>query len=179
VRKKTRTADGPRIYVADLAAYNAGVLRGAWIDAHQDAEQIQAEIATMLADSPEPGAEEWAIHDYEGFEGVKLGEHEDLEEVAQIAELLAQHGPLFGKVVDHFGRDYLEEAIRAMEESYAGEYDTLADWAEQFAEDTGSGDCGPYSNYIDWERVARDAELGGDIFTIETDDGKVHVFNSQ
>ena len=31
-----------RIYVADLAAYNAGYLHGVWIDASQDLEDIQA-----------------------------------------------------------------------------------------------------------------------------------------
>jgi len=177
MKRKSHAADEPRIYVADLAAYNAGTLRGVWIDANQSAEQIHAEVSAMLADSPEPGAEEWAIHDYEGFGSLKLREHDDLEEVAHIAELIVEHGPLFGKLVDHFGRDYVEEAVRAMEESYAGEYGSLADWAEQFAEDTGPPDCGPYTSYIDWERFARDAEMGGDIFTIELD-GKVHVFNA-
>ena len=173
---KSRQGDRPRIYVADLAAYNAGNLRGVWIDADQDADAIRAEIQTMLAESPEPGAEEWAIHDYEGFGGIKLHESEDLDEVARLAELLSEHGDLFAKLVDHFGRDDLDEAVRAMEESYAGEYDSLADWAQQFAEDTGPPDCGPYTDYIDWESFARDAEMGGDIFTIETG-GKVHVFH--
>ena len=34
----------PRIYVACLAAYNAGYLHGAWIDANQTADQIEDEI---------------------------------------------------------------------------------------------------------------------------------------
>jgi len=51
----------PRIYVACLAAYNSGRLHGRWIDAAQDAEDIKAQIAEMLKESPEPGAEEWAI----------------------------------------------------------------------------------------------------------------------
>jgi len=33
--------DTPRIYVACLAAYNAGKLHGEWIDADQDAEAIR------------------------------------------------------------------------------------------------------------------------------------------
>jgi len=57
----------PRIYVACLAAYNAGRLHGRWIDAAQDAADIQAEVRKMLAASPQADAEEWAIHDYEGF----------------------------------------------------------------------------------------------------------------
>ena len=175
---KARMTEGttPRIYVADLAAYNAGKLRGVWIDADQGVDQIRAQVSEMLAASPEPGAEEWAIHDYEGFGPIKLDEYDDLEDVARIAELIAEHGDLFAQLIDHFGRDHVDEAVRAMDESYAGAFDSLAEWAEQFAEDTGPPDCGPYTNYIDWERFAHDAELGGDIFTIESG-GKVHVFH--
>ena len=37
-------SSNPEIYVADLAAYNAGKLRGEWIDANQDESDIQAEL---------------------------------------------------------------------------------------------------------------------------------------
>ena len=49
--------DVPKIYVADLAAYNAGRLRGIWIDATQEPDEIHAEVQAMLAGSPEPVAE--------------------------------------------------------------------------------------------------------------------------
>jgi len=58
----------PRIYVACLAAYNNGKLRGEWIDANQDDDAIFDDIKKILSTSPEPLAEEWAIHDYEGFQ---------------------------------------------------------------------------------------------------------------
>ena len=44
-----------RIYVADLATYNAGHLHdlhGAWIDACDDVSDIWKQINTMLAASP-------------------------------------------------------------------------------------------------------------------------------
>ena len=53
--------DRPRIYVACLAAYNNGRLHGAWIDATTP-DEIRTEVRAMLAASPEPDAEEWAIH---------------------------------------------------------------------------------------------------------------------
>ena len=53
--------DEPRAYASCLASYNAGVLHGRWISADQDPEDIQAEIDQMLAESPEPGAEEHAV----------------------------------------------------------------------------------------------------------------------
>lgn len=55
--------DTPRVYIACLAAYNSGKLHGRWIDADQDADDIRREVAEMLKASPEPNAEEWAIHD--------------------------------------------------------------------------------------------------------------------
>ena len=53
--------DSPRIYVACLAAYNSGCLHGRWIEATTP-DEIWEQVRAMLADSPEPDAEEWAIH---------------------------------------------------------------------------------------------------------------------
>lgn len=55
-------SDEIKIYVADLAAYNAGHLHGVWIDATLDIEDIQAQIQRMLSLSPVEDAEEYAIH---------------------------------------------------------------------------------------------------------------------
>jgi antirestriction protein len=49
------TGSAPRIYVACLASYNAGVLHGTWIDA-TDADVMREAIATMLRQSPYPNA---------------------------------------------------------------------------------------------------------------------------
>ena len=91
----TSAADSnPRIYVACLAAYNNGHLYGAWIDADQDANEIRDEIAAMLARSPIKGAEEYAIHDYEGFEGVPIKEYASIDSVARMGAFIAEHGAL-------------------------------------------------------------------------------------
>jgi len=47
-----------KIYVACLAAYNAGHLHGAWINANQDAYDIWNEVSAMLMTSPIPETEE-------------------------------------------------------------------------------------------------------------------------
>ena len=67
------------IYVACLAAYNNGKLHGCWIDATQELDDIQDQINSMLASSPEEDAEEYAIHDYEGFGSYRLGEYEGID----------------------------------------------------------------------------------------------------
>ncbi|MGL1161851.1 antirestriction protein ArdA, partial [Vibrio parahaemolyticus] len=74
----------PRIYVACLAAYNNGKLHGRWIDANQSTDLIWDEINDVLKTSPEPDAEEWAVHDYEGFGEIALTEWPDIARVSKL-----------------------------------------------------------------------------------------------
>jgi antirestriction protein len=76
----------PRIYVASLSDYNAGRLHGAWIDASQDLDEVWRQVSEMLAASPEPIAEEWAIHDYDNFGPLRLDEYESLCTVVGLAQ---------------------------------------------------------------------------------------------
>ena len=85
----------PRIYVASLSDYNAGRLHGRWIDATQGVDAVQEEVNAMLAESREAVAEEWAIHNYDEFAGVRLGEWEDLARICELAAALVAHGPAF------------------------------------------------------------------------------------
>ncbi|MCC2603641.1 antirestriction protein ArdA [Sphingopyxis yananensis] len=88
------SGSNPRIYVACLAAYNNGYLYGAWIDADQNADEIREEIAAMLGRSPIEHAEEYAIHDYEGFEGVTISEYAGIDTLARLGAFIAEHGAL-------------------------------------------------------------------------------------
>lgn len=166
----------PRIYVACLAAYNNGCLHGCWIDV-TDTDQIQNAVRAMLAASPEPDSEEWAIHDYEGFEGVALSEWSSFEHVCELAEFISEHGALGAKVLRHFDEDL--EASRAAFEDYAGEYKSLGDFAAELYDQTGEAIPSSLEHYIDWDAMGRDFELGGDIFSIETVFHEVHVFWSR
>lgn len=170
------TSSDIRIYAACLAAYNNGILHGAWIDADQDADSIRGNIAAMLKASPIPDAEEWAIHDHEGFEGLDIAEYEGIDAVARKAEFITEHGKLGAEVASYYGGD-LDDAERALEEGYFGEYRTAADFAEEVTENQ-SDIPENLRYYIDYEGMARDMELSGDIFTIETGFEEVHVFGS-
>lgn len=83
----------PRIYVACLAAYNNGYLHGAWIDAAQEPWAIYDEVRVMLAASPIAGAEEWAIHDYEGFGGIRIEEYASFDRVSALAAYRSHFHP--------------------------------------------------------------------------------------
>ncbi|MFF1711279.1 antirestriction protein ArdA [Streptomyces sp. NPDC058268] len=98
-----------RIYVASLSDYNNGGYHGRWIDIDNssDVDDIQEEIAEMLRRSPAAKrygdvAEEWAIHDYDGFKGFTLGEHESLERIVGIAQVLEEYP---ASVVAHYAND--------------------------------------------------------------------------
>ncbi|MFN3225789.1 MAG: antirestriction protein ArdA [Hyphomicrobiales bacterium] len=173
---KRMASTAPRIYAACLAAYNNGYLHGRWIDADQDTAAIQAEISAMLDASPIPGAEEWAIHDHEGFEGAELHEYTGVERVAELAAFIADRGELGAKVFDQFGGD-IDQAEAAFDD-YAGCYRSLADYAQELTEDT--TDIPPtLIHYIDYAAMARDMELNGDVFTVELGFDEIHVFWSR
>lgn len=163
-----------RIYVADLAAYNNGKLHGVWIDATQDLDDIQGQINAMLAQSPEGFAEEYAIHDYEGFGGCSVSEYQGIQSVHEIACFIEEYPDLAGELLSHFGGS-IDDARKAIEENYSGCYKSLADYAEELTEDI-SQIPESLAYYIDYERMGRDMELSGDIYTIETAYDEVHVF---
>ena len=89
--------DRPRIYVACLAAYNNGRLHGCWIDT-TDPHEVWQQVREMLAASPEPDAEEWAIHDYEGFDGCQISEWASFDAVCELADFIEEHGALGAKL---------------------------------------------------------------------------------
>lgn len=163
-----------RIYVADLAAYNNGKLHGVWINATDDLEAIREQVNQMLADSPEDFAEEYAIHDHEGFGRFILSEYAGLETVHEVACFITEYPDFGSELLDHLSGD-LEEARTAAEENYCGCYQSLADFAEELTEDTTQIPVN-LVYYIDYERMARNMELNGDVFTLETGWEEVHIF---
>ena len=123
-----------RIYVADLAAYNNGKLHGVWIDATQELDNIWKAVNALLKASPEGFAEEYAIHDYEGFGCYRLSDYEGIESAHEIACFIEEFSD-FGADLLAYSTD-LEEAKRQAEESYQGCFKSLADYAEDFTEVT-------------------------------------------
>lgn len=182
--------DGPRIYVASLSDYNAGILHGRWIGADQPVDEIHQDIAVMLADSPTTRrygevAEEWAIHDYEGFGPVRLGECERIEQVAALARGIVAHGDAFAAwwAMDPPSETDDVELEASFEEHYLGEYGSVEEYAEQMLEDLGIDvddlpgvpeGIRPYVR-VDVEAYARDLQMGGDISIVESTRG-VYVF---
>lgn len=177
----------PRIYIACLAAYNSGKLHGRWMDAARLQGDIHADIQDMLKHSPVPGAEEWAIHDYEGFCGLCLGEYEDIEEVAALATIIDKHGEALAHYINNRGRDYVDFGTleEDFEDAFFGQYESPRDFAEANVEELGFGGLTPDQlewiwGFLDWDHVAHELtitdywcadarELGGGVYVFRRD----------
>ena len=147
-------------------------LCGVWIDATQSVEAIHSQITAMLGASQIEEAEDYAIHDYEGFEGVSIAEYQGIESVVEIATFVQEHGVLGGKLIAYFGD--LGEAGEAISDRYAGLYLSLEDFARELTEET-TDIPENIAFYVDYERMARDLEIS-DVLSIETGCEQVHVF---
>ena len=108
----------------------------------------------MLASSPEGFAEEYAIHDHEGFAGYALGEYEGIEAAHEIACFIDEYPDFGGELLNNFGGD-LSEARTAAKENYCGCYKSLADYAQELTEET-TQIPENLSYYIDYEKMGRD-----------------------
>ena len=178
---QNQSLTSPRIYVACLAAYNNGKLHGEWIDASQDASAIHAGISMMLKNSPEPHAEEWAVHDYEGFGEIELSEWPDIERVPVLARLLIEHGDSFG--LWYQLQDGHQVNLNDLEEKYLeqwqGAHRSEADFAEHLLDDIGQLIEIPdwARGYFDFDSYARDLRLGGD-YTFARHNGEVYVYSN-
>lgn len=146
-----------RVYIADLADYNNGTLRGNWYDLndYDEADDLKLEISNFLK---ETGHEEYAIHDYEGFpDCLNLSEYEDIETLFKIRDLY-YNGDYEPDVVDaaiNVTYGNIDDVPNMLEE-YRGYYSDL----EEFAMDTcfELGDIKPnLPDYIviDWEATGQ------------------------
>lgn len=134
------TVDG----FAKLAALDSNY--DTWIDAVRD----------MLATSPIKGAEEWTNQDYEGFESVRIEEYTSFFE----------HGEIGAALLDHLSGN-LDKAREAMSDRYMGQHACLAHYMQEVTEDT-TAIPDHLRCYIDYQAMAYDAEISGNLFTVNT-----------
>ena len=169
--------DPPRIYVASLSDYNAGRLHGTWLDATGDADELWAGINNMLADSTEPIAEEWAIHDYENWGAWAPSEYESIDTVATVAAGIAEHGPAYAAWVAYHG-EIPDDA--GFEDQYLGEWPSMQAYAEELVNDMGVHIIvEPYgwTSYVHFDTEALARDLAIEMATAETPDGGVYLFS--
>jgi antirestriction protein len=136
--------------------------------------RLREAIQAMLGRSPGLGAEEYAIHDHENFGGVSVEESMGLDAVVELARFLRERGTLGALVLEHLDGD-IDAAVAALNEQYRGRFASLAECFQELTEETTTISKN-LRLYIDYEARARDAQLGGEVFIIETAYDEVHVF---
>lgn len=177
----------PRIYAASLSDYNAGVLHGIWLDADREPEELQADIEAMLAASPTTKrcgdvAEEWAIHDYEEWGPLLLGEYEPVERLTAIAAGIAEHGPAFAAWVAN-DTTIATEDLDQFGGVYRGEWESSAAYAEELLRDLGAYEAidklgGWFAPYVTIDVAALAQDLGAaDLTLVDAPTGGVYVFD--
>lgn len=181
VTSEAAPPESPRIYVASLADYNDGRLHGRWIDAAQSVEALDEEVLAMLAGSPMPNAEEYAIHDFEGFGPWRLSEYESLAAVARVASGIAEHGEAFAHWVAYVG-SVSEDDLARFEDAYLGTWPSVKDYAESLVDEFGVEDtldraAIPLRNYVrvDVDLLTRDIEIENHV---SEGSGGVHIFGN-
>lgn len=156
----SKATSGPAIYVACLASYNSGHLHGAWLNLGDvprlNASDIQEGIDYVLKTSPVPNAEEYAVHDSQGIPAILGDEWPDLEALAewvttwQECEGNGNNGDTFRRYCDHIGQTVTADEFT---DAYQGTFNSEADFAEDFYEQTGQMPTDSLASYIDWDRV--------------------------
>jgi antirestriction protein len=163
--------DEAKVFLTDYNSYNNGTQFefGHWIDLSDfnDAKELNEYILKHFKDadkkSPLYGPrEEIMITDFEGFPSSLYSECMNFETLFKYFEL-AENSGFDIEIIEAFadlGNYDIEEMadfFDALEESYSGEFNSDADFAEDMAEQTGVeiSNTWPY-NCIDWERAARD-----------------------
>jgi hypothetical protein len=180
-----------RIYVASLSDYNSGILHGRWIDADQDVDSIHEEIAEMLKGSPAARngdvAEEYAIHDYDGFRGFNLGEYESLAKITAIANAVDEYPSV---VVAHYFTEnshlepdeipakIQEGLVATITECWGDETKALAEHLiEDIAEDSELPERYKSHAQAIAESMAHDHLMGGDYYVIYEGGGTYHILD--
>ncbi|WP_316219082.1 antirestriction protein ArdA [Bradyrhizobium sp. SZCCHNR2026] len=183
-----------RFYAACLASYNNGRLHGVWVDASDDIDAMQDAINAMLRASPfpnvkvkhpetgefVPSAEEWAIHDHEGFG--KLEEYTGLAEIVEIFainEVAEEHDIPLAVLREAMSDANASDAESFISDNYRGKYDSWQSFAEEFIPECHdlSGIPDWLQGRIDWAGIGHDLEVSGDFSGIRhADDYSLYIF---
>ena len=162
--------NGPAIYVACLASYNAGKLFGSWLDLSDgpDADDIREAIDAIIKESPEPFAEEYAIHDSQDLPGILARtEWPDIDKLSAYCQQWAEldYDPdkqlAYRFICDDAGEVVDQDDFDA---KYEGWWNRPSDYAMDHAAERGylkDDDTNPLFRCVDWNHYWRELEYEG------------------
>ncbi|WP_431911679.1 antirestriction protein ArdA [Nonomuraea jabiensis] len=126
-----------KVHFWNLERYVAGHLVGGWIDLDEceDFDHFKFEVYAVTRD-----AEEFILGDYESEFGINFREYQSLESIwdihTKLLDISEDSREAFGDYLAyHGGVDYLDTAIGEFEDRYCGQWNSIDDYALDFAAD--------------------------------------------
>jgi len=125
--------DTPKIYVADLEAYNNGMLKGDWLDLtdYSSGEEVLEAINDLI------DGEEYAIHDYENLPSSMYSEYmgeADFDKIIEVYEASDNIG-IPADVILEFMEDKGIDDVSSVEDAFMGSAEDEEDYAYQLVEE--------------------------------------------
>jgi antirestriction protein len=160
-------SDTPKVYVADLGAYNEGKLIGEWLDLseYSSGSEVMDAITELLQKFSEKQGivrEEYAIHDIENIPRELYSEYmgeSDFDKVIKAYEISEDRGismEAIASIIREYEPDDLEEFVN---DRYEGQYDSDTDLAYAYVDNIGGVSAlgeGTLQTYFDYEAFGRD-----------------------
>ena len=149
--------------------------KGRWVDLDKHSDWDTVRDALNIA--PEYGGDILAA-DAEGLAKCFLGDHGSFswESFTAFAdELHDSEHEAAAAYIDHVGSHYATPD--GFRDAYAGEYPSMADYAEELTRECGDPIPEHLDRFIDWERMGEEMEMDG-YYTSAAPDGGVFVFRS-
>jgi len=185
----------PRIYVADLSAYNNGKLIGSWLDIsdYSSGYEVMEAIGSLLEDWSEQSGEvreEYAIHDFEGFPNQlyseSMGEKEFDIIIGGISVSEDKGVPM--DVILTIMKEYSLDADEVgdwFDEHYQGYFDNDEKFADNYIDNIGGVEelgKDTLATYFDYQSFSRDlaydySNYDGHYFSTYKKGGKVPKYN--
>lgn len=152
-------SESPRIYVADLAAYNEGKLIGEWLDLsdYSSGEEVMEAINDLLkkwSEEQDVEREEYAIHDTENIPGDMISEYsgeDDFEKVVSVLTVANDRDIPF-EVILKWMSDKGEDDASNAADAYYGTYKDEEDFAYEMVEQGMISDLSQYLTISETDR---------------------------
>jgi antirestriction protein len=156
---ETAMTDTPQIYVGTYAKYNAGSIKGAWLDLEllDSPEAFFDACRELHADEHDP---ELMFQDWQCVPTGMVSESHISNELWTWLQLDDDERELIAVYQEHIDQSGTIDQAR---EAFAGRYTSAEDYAQELFEEC--HDIPDYlANYIDWQSVARDMGYDGTSF---------------
>jgi antirestriction protein len=173
------TTTEPRAWVGCLAACNAGILHGEWLDC-DDEDTFNEGLKRILDNSPIKDAEELLVMDHEGLP-IKNGcSPQEALRLGLIVDAVVNVGgwpfEIIEHAIDHVGDD-LKSITIYITQRWQGTYKDRSDFAYEFHESIGTEIPEHLQYYIDWDAMGRDM-LMCDFYDVDLRSGGIAVMRN-